>query len=60
MHQQPLSLTLVIALVGLTILVTVSVTTQPSNLPIPVSQYDVVAVYASESTNLGTMYQRGQ
>ena len=44
-------------LIGLSILAVVSAVPPPSNLPIPVSSYGVVAVYSSEQTqsNIGTV-----
>jgi len=44
-------------LIGISALAVVSALPPPSNLPIPVSQYGVVAVYASEATQttLGTV-----
>ena len=48
---------LVAVLIGLSILATVGALPPPTNLPIPISQYGVVAVYSNEGAepSLGTV-----
>jgi len=57
LRSSTLTAVLAVMLIGLSILAVVSAIPPPSNLPIAINDYGVVAVYASESTqaNIGTI-----
>lgn len=57
LRTSTVTVALALMLIGLSILAVVAALPPPSNLPIPVSSYGVVAVYASEATQatIGTV-----
>jgi len=57
LRTSTVTVALAVVLIGLSILAVVSAIPPPSNLPVPVSSYGVVAVYSNEATQttLGTV-----